>query len=150
MNDLTAMSDIHALSGAYAFDALDPAERAGFETHLAACAACRAEVASFQETSALIAETTSEAPPASLRAGVLAGIREVRPLPPEPALERPSSRCAGAILPRLLATAAALVLLAAGLLVWHPWQSARTDIADQVLHAQDAVSSTQPWPVAAR
>ena len=142
MNDLTAMSDIHALSGAYAFDALDDAERAGFETHLAACAACRAEVASFQETSALIAETTAEAPPASLRAGVLAGIREVRPLPPEPARTTvvPMRR---RILPRLLATAAALVLLAAGLLVWHPWQSSRTDIADQVLHAQDAVSSTQ-------
>ncbi len=142
MNDLTAMSDIHALSGAYAFDALDPAERAGFETHLAACAACRAEVASFQETSALIAETTAEAPPASLRAGVLAGIREVRPLPPEPARATvvPMRR---RVLPRLLATAAALVLLAAGLLVWHPWQSSRADLADQVLHAQDAVSSTQ-------
>jgi anti-sigma factor RsiW len=158
MNDLTAMSDIHALSGAYALDALEPAERAGFETHLAACAACRAEVASFHETAALIAETTAEVPPASLRAGVLAGIREVRPLPPEtreePQTPEITAEPTGAtvvplhrrLLPRLLAGAAAIVLLAAGVLVWHPWQSSTTSIADQVLHAQDAVSSTEHIP----
>lgn len=151
MTPTTGMSDIHALSGAYAVDALDPAERAGFETHLAACAACRAEVASFRETAALVAETTTDEPPASLRAGVLAGIREVRPLPPEPQDAAPAPEPTTAtvvplhrrVLPRLLATAAALVLLAAGLLVWHPWQSSTTSIADQVLHARDAVSSTQ-------
>ncbi len=38
------MSDIHALSGAYAVDALDDIERAQFERHLAECAECRAEV----------------------------------------------------------------------------------------------------------
>ena len=152
MNDMTAGSDIHALSGAYAVDALDPAERTEFERHLAACAACRAEVASFHETTALIAETTTDTPPASLREGVLAGIREVRPLPPqtpetgEPAPERTGAQVIPLhrrVLPRLLATAAAFVLLAAGLLVWHPWQSSTSNIADQVLHAPDAVSSTQ-------
>ena len=130
MNDMTAGSDIHALSGAYAVDALDTAERTEFERHLAACAACRAEVASFHETTALIAETTTDTPPASLREGVLAGIREVRPLPPqtpetgEPAPERTGAQVIPLhrrVLPRLLATAAAFVLLAAGLLVWHPW-----------------------------
>ena len=45
MND-----DIHALSGAYAVDAVDERERADFEQHLAACAECRAEVASFRAT----------------------------------------------------------------------------------------------------
>ena len=34
--------DIHALSGAYAVDALDDIERAQFERHLAECPACRA------------------------------------------------------------------------------------------------------------
>jgi anti-sigma factor RsiW len=155
MNDMTSRSDIHALSGAYAVDALDPAERTEFELHLAACAACRAEVASFHETSALIAETTTDTPPASLRAGVLAGIREVRPLPPETpeaaeATEPEHEDTAATVvplhrrvLPRLLTTAAALVLLAAGLLVWQPWQSSTTDVADQVLNAPDAISSTQ-------
>ncbi len=36
--------DIHALSGAYAVDALDELERVQFEQHLAGCSACRAEV----------------------------------------------------------------------------------------------------------
>jgi anti-sigma factor RsiW len=39
------MSDIHALSGAYAVDAVDDIERASFERHLASCPTCRAEVA---------------------------------------------------------------------------------------------------------
>ena len=34
--------DLHHLSGAYAVDALDEAERSAFERHLAVCAACRA------------------------------------------------------------------------------------------------------------
>ena len=37
--------DLHHLSGAYAVDALDDAERTSFEQHLAGCADCRAEVA---------------------------------------------------------------------------------------------------------
>ena len=78
------MNDIHALSGAYAVDALDDAERAEFERHLAVCADCRAEVASFRETTALLAEPEAETPPASLRAHVLSGIQAVRPLPPVP------------------------------------------------------------------
>ena len=41
------MSDIHALSGAYAVDALDDDEREQFEQHLAVCPECRAEVRSF-------------------------------------------------------------------------------------------------------
>src|SRR4029078_5132224 len=52
-----SMSDIHALSGAYPVDALDETARPEFELHLAECAACRAEVASFHETTALVAET---------------------------------------------------------------------------------------------
>ena len=42
------MSDIHALSGAYAVDALDDIERAQFERHLAECPACRSEVDSLR------------------------------------------------------------------------------------------------------
>ena len=61
------MSDIHALSGAYAVDALDDAERAQFEDHLAECPACRSEVDSLQEAAALLAETTVTTPSAELR-----------------------------------------------------------------------------------
>lgn len=74
--------DIHALSGAYAVDALDDIERAQFERHLAECPACTSEVASLREASALLAETTLVTPSAELRERVLSGITQVRPLPP--------------------------------------------------------------------
>lgn len=74
--------DIHALSGAYALDALDPDERAAFEDHLRSCASCRDEVSSFRAATAALAQDAATAPPDSLRAAVLSGIRDVRPLPP--------------------------------------------------------------------
>ena len=66
--------DIHKLSGAYATDALDDLERARFETHLASCEDCRAEVAELREAAARLADTTATPAPASLRESVLAGI----------------------------------------------------------------------------
>ena len=89
------MSDIHKLSGAYALDALDDLERARFEDHLATCDDCAAEVAELQETAALLAETTAAPAPASLREGVLAGISQVRPLPPDPVCHRVVRRAGG-------------------------------------------------------
>ncbi|MEW1952010.1 anti-sigma factor [Terrabacter sp. NPDC080008] len=74
--------DIHALSGAYAVDALDDAERARFERHLAHCSACQAEVDSLVAAASELSVLTEVAPPASLRAKVLAEIATVRPLPP--------------------------------------------------------------------
>ena len=57
------MSDIHALSGAYAVDALDDVERAQFEQHLAGVPRVPGRGRSrSRETAALIAETTSETP----------------------------------------------------------------------------------------
>ena len=74
--------DIHALSGAYAVDALDDVERAHFERHLAGCEACQAEVDSLRDATALLASTTATPPPPALRDSVLAQIANVRPLPP--------------------------------------------------------------------
>lgn len=76
-------NDIHALSGAYAVDALSDDERSRFEQHLAECATCRGEVDSLREAAALLPTTTQATPPASLRASVLDAIATVRPLPPE-------------------------------------------------------------------
>jgi anti-sigma-K factor RskA len=146
------MSDIHALSGAYAVEALDDTERAEFEQHLTVCAECRAEVASFRETTALLAAAEDETPPASLRRGVLAGISRVRPLPPDVPSPASTDMADGTTavrrrrLPQLLAAAAAVVLLAAGALAWHPWQHDRTSITDQVLAASDAVRVTKQLP----
>jgi anti-sigma-K factor RskA len=149
------MSDIHALSGAYAVDALDDDERVEFEAHLAACAECRAEVASLRETAALLAEAESEPPPASLRAGVLSGISQIRPLPPEAAslpqeLESTTATTLPVVrrrrLPQLLAVAAAIILIAAGALTWHPWQRDHDTLADQILHAPDAMQVIERVP----
>ena len=77
------MSDIHALSGAYAVDALDDARAGPLRAPPAECADCRAEVASpARGRRRCSAETTAVAPPAALRDRVLAGITTVRPLPP--------------------------------------------------------------------
>jgi anti-sigma-K factor RskA len=74
--------DIHALSGAYAVDALDDVERARFERHLADCSACQAEVESLVAAASELSVLTEATPPASLRAKVLTDIANVRPLPP--------------------------------------------------------------------
>ena len=74
--------DLHHLSGAYAVDALDDAERASFEQHLAVCADCRAEVAELSAAAGSLASLVETTPPPSLRASVLSGIGQVRPLPP--------------------------------------------------------------------
>lgn len=84
------MSEFHALSGAYAIDALDDSERAAFERHLDECAECAAEVRELQATSALLADDAAVAPPAGLRDRVLAEIATVRPLPPEVHVQRPT------------------------------------------------------------
>ncbi len=136
------MSDIHALSGAYAIDALDDVERARFERHLADCSDCQAEIASLREAAALLPETTVAEPPASLRAGVLDGIDEVRPLPPIVAGTPQPSRRRRVV--TLVAAAAALVAIGGvGATVWHPWsddssQSPDLSAVDRVLTAPDA------------
>jgi anti-sigma-K factor RskA len=151
------VSDIHALSGAYAVDALDDSERSEFEEHLAECAECRAEVASFRETAVKLAEQESALPPASLRDSVLADISQVRPLPPEsparqvePAADSKSTpievvrrRRLGRM---LVAAAAAVVLLAVGVVAWHPWRNETTTIAEQIRNAPDAVTVTEVLP----
>lgn len=132
------MSDIHKLSGAYAVDAVDDIERAAFERHLAECEDCRDEVASLRETTAMLAETTAVTPPPSLRDSVLAGISEVRPLPP---VVQPSRRAAW--FPSLVA-AAIVAILGVGAAVWQPWApSSDKDsltAAERVLSAPDAQS----------
>ena len=143
------MSDSHALSGAYAVDALDDIERAAFERHLAGCEDCRAEVASLREAAAMLAETTAAEPPAELRDRVLAGISSVRPLPPEIA---PAAAPRRRRSPRfLVAAAAAVVMLGAGTVAWQqPWSDdssqSQLSAADRVLQASDAKSTALDFP----
>jgi len=81
--------DLHALSGAYALDAVDDIERAAFLRHMAECDSCAAEAGEFREVAARLGDVVEE-PPARLRANVLAAIgqtRQVGPVdPPAPGL----------------------------------------------------------------
>jgi len=70
-----------ALAAPYALDTLDGDERAAFETHLAGCGQCQAEVASFREVAARLAATAPDVSPApALRRRVLAVARRPRQL----------------------------------------------------------------------
>jgi anti-sigma-K factor RskA len=146
--------DAHALSGAYAVDALDDLERARFESHLRGCTDCQIEVETLRDTAAALAAEPIE-PPARLRAEVLAGIESIRPLPPliehdrsepttEPARRRPWLSTTGPLL-----VAAALVLIALVTTVaLKPWASdddqGLTE-AEQVLAADDRVDIEQQF-----
>lgn len=136
--------DIHALSGAYAVDAVDEFERAHFERHLADCASCRAEVESLREAGALIAETSAQDPPPALRASVLAEIRSVRPLPPVVVAVAERGRSTRRRFPALVAAAAALIVVGGtGGVVWNAVhddssQGPTLSVSEQVLQAPDA------------
>lgn len=138
------MSDIHALSGAYALDALNDLERAEFERHLATCDSCRAEVASLGDAAGHLAEVSSAPPPIDLRAQILAGAQTIRPLPPPPVEATRSRRR----IPALAAAAALVIGLGAGAAVWQPWEpeTVQVSLADRVRQAPDAQSWTQSLP----
>lgn len=133
------MSDSHALVGAYAVDAVDDIERARFEEHLAGCEACRAELDGLRDAAGMLASATPVAPPAGLRALVLADIGTVRPLPPRVSRSQERRR---RWTPFLVAAAAALIIGGVGV-AWQPWNddsgtSVAPTAAQRVLQAPDA------------
>jgi len=72
--------DLHDLTAGYALDALDAADRARYEEHLAACEPCREELEGFWEVSGALARAAGgPPPPASLRARILEQARDERP-----------------------------------------------------------------------
>lgn len=108
-------ADVHALTGAYALDAVSDVERQAFERHLDDCDACRQEVAELRETATRLGTAAAATPPPRLKASVLAQIQNVRQLPPEAPvvpLRRPGSPWAL----RLTAAAAAVLLVVSGVL----------------------------------
>ncbi len=75
--------DLHALTGAYALDALDGAERDRFSRHLRRCQSCANEVRGLRETATRLAMAVALVPPPELREKVLAAVAWTRQLPPE-------------------------------------------------------------------
>lgn len=147
--------DIHALSGAYAVDALDDLERAQFERHLAGCESCREEADSLREASAFLAETTLVTPPPGLRERVLADIATVRPLPPivaRPVVQSPRDRKmtprASRVrrFPALVAAAAAVVAVGVGgAVVVQPWDDAPGQTVPSAVDRIKAAEDVQSW-----
>ena len=83
------MSEVHGAVGSYVVDALDPEERAEFESHLTTCDYCRTEVDQLSEAVSKLAALGVTPPPAFVRGNVLGDISRVRPLP-EPADPAPA------------------------------------------------------------
>jgi Anti-sigma-K factor rskA/Putative zinc-finger len=155
--------DIHGLSGAYAVDAVDDAERARFEAHLMGCSECQDEVDSLRSAAGELAVEALTSPPPSLRARVLGDISSARPLPPHvaPAEGSAPEQVADHATPApasleskrdqsprrararsWLVGVAAAAVLAAGGLAWHPWspstRAVQLTATQQVLAAKDA------------
>ncbi|MFD8982692.1 anti-sigma factor domain-containing protein [Streptomyces sp. NPDC059564] len=105
----------HALSGAYALDALERAERDAFERHLAHCPQCAQDVREFTATAARLGAAVALPAPPGMRAAVLGRIDGVRQLPPARRSIVPLRRRA---LPMALAACLTGVLALGGAAVW--------------------------------
>jgi anti-sigma-K factor RskA len=84
-------ADLHALTGAYAVDAIDDElERDRFERHVRRCQQCTGEVRDLTATATRLAFAASRPPPPDMRANVLTAVSQTRQL--APVVEHPSSR----------------------------------------------------------
>jgi anti-sigma-K factor RskA len=136
------MSEIHALSGAYAVNALDDVERAAFERHLADCEVCAAEVAGLRETAATLTHAVSVTPPPALRDRVLAQVATTRPLPPVVGPRRRTPRRSFLV----AAAAAAVIAAGGGVALTQPWndEPQQLSASQQVMQAPDAQRVSGP------
>jgi anti-sigma-K factor RskA len=136
-------ADIHALTGAYALDAVSGVERMDFERHLAECESCAQEVHELRDTAARLALAAAATPPPDLKARVMSQISTVRQLPPETMVVPLRRR---SVAQRLTTVAAAVFFVAAaGLGVVVVQQNGQLDDAqaqaaqmEEILSAPDA------------
>ncbi|MEU4799628.1 anti-sigma factor [Streptomyces sp. NPDC023327] len=75
---MSTTADLHTLTGAYAANALEDAERDRFEEHLALCPSCAQEVRELTATVARLAMASAVAPRRAMKEEVLARIATVR------------------------------------------------------------------------
>ncbi|MFF4814386.1 anti-sigma factor domain-containing protein [Kitasatospora sp. NPDC001309] len=145
------VADLHTLTGAYATHALEPAESAEFERHLAGCPACALEVAEFAATLARLAAADSVVAPEALKARVLAALPTLRQEAPRTAPPAVDARRPGPLrrgLPRLaLAACLALAVGAGGVAVQQHQEADRARArATALQQAQDQVAGLLAAP----
>ncbi|MFJ7590625.1 anti-sigma factor domain-containing protein [Streptomyces sp. NPDC097617] len=144
-------SDVHALTAAYALNALDTDEHEPFTAHLARCEECVREVAEFRATAARLAGAVAQPPPAAMKRRTLAAVEAVRQLPPRSAVTVSPVPLRGALRRRaaLLVAAAsvAAAVLFAGLAAWQNQESRRYEQqARQIEQSLDAVGAVLAAP----
>jgi anti-sigma-K factor RskA len=142
-------TDLHTLSGAYAVDALSTDEAMQFATHLETCQACRDEVRELQAAAATMGASEAVAPPAALKARILAAADRTPQLPPkvtriEAARSRRWTTWVGA------AAAAVVLIVAAAFGIGQMQQDNESPVASDsvssVFHAADAKTKTVITP----
>jgi anti-sigma-K factor RskA len=106
---------IHELTAGYALDALDADERRAYEAHLADCARCRDELASFWNvTEALAVGASGPAPSPDLRARILDAAQAEPPV----VIPFPAQRRRPVLVPALATLSAVAAAVAIGLGIW--------------------------------
>jgi len=75
-------TDLHALAGAYALDAVPNGDRTRFERHLGRCEACAQEIRGLREAIARLGASAAVRPRAELKQQALRAIAQTRQLPP--------------------------------------------------------------------
>lgn len=135
--------DLHILTGAYALDALENAERERFEHHPQRCHACSHEVRGLRATATRLALAVAEPPPPELRERVLTAVARTRQHPPV-IDQRPVPKPRSAWVPRLAGVAAAVAAVVAVAL--GAIQSATQSKLDRVQAQQQAMAAVLTAP----
>ncbi len=135
--------DLHILTGAYALNAIDGAERDRFERHMHRCQPCANEVRGLAETATRLAMAAAVVPPPGLRDRVLAAAVRTRQLPPA-ADPHPRAGRRQVWFPRLAVAAAAAGLAAA--LVFGLEQAATQHQLDQAQARNRAIAAVLAAP----
>lgn len=137
--------ELHELAAVYALGALEPAEAAEFEAHLATCERCRRELADYSDVVEELARADEIAPPPELRARIVDEIAQTAQTVSPPAAdsepfidltERRDRRIDRR--PRRLLLAAAAVVFVIGGAAAMLTLADRDDAYDAVVAAADA------------
>jgi anti-sigma-K factor RskA len=141
-----AHDDLKHDAAAYALGVLDAHERAAFETHLAGCAECAADVRELRKAAGVLPHTVPQvSPPPSLRARVLGDAVAAGPQAPGPV---PRERRAP---PLQWLSIAAMLLLGAGVFVYAQRMQARvSNLEAQLRDAQARAAAADRLTAEAR